>query len=234
MKYMGSKNRIAKYILPIILANRKDGQMFYDVFCGGGNIIEKVKAPCVAIDNNEFLIEALKLIRDNPYILPRDKNDTNENCYQMMKNSDNKALKGYYGFALSYGGKWFGGWRRDSENKRDYIKEAYKNALKQSDAIKHAVFVCSSYCEHEYVPQSIIYCDPPYKNTTSYKNNFNHDNFWQWVRNMSYSGHQVFVSEYNAPDDFECLWEKEIVSSLTRNTGAKKGVEKLFRLRGIE
>ena len=26
MKYMGSKNRIAKYILPIMLKERKDGQ----------------------------------------------------------------------------------------------------------------------------------------------------------------------------------------------------------------
>lgn len=35
MKYMGSKSRIAKYILPIILKDRKDGQYYVEPFCGG-------------------------------------------------------------------------------------------------------------------------------------------------------------------------------------------------------
>ena len=58
---------------------------------------------------------------------------------------------------------------------------------------------------------------------------FNHSEFWQWCRNMASKGHIVFVSEYKAPDDFECVWEKEIVSSLTQDTGSKKAVEKLFK-----
>ena len=33
-------------------------------------------------------------------------------------------------------------------------------------------------------------------------------------------------------DDFECVWQKEIVSSLTQNTGSKKAVEKLFKYKG--
>lgn len=32
MKYMGSKSRIAKHILPIILKNRKDGQYYVEPF----------------------------------------------------------------------------------------------------------------------------------------------------------------------------------------------------------
>lgn len=36
--------------------------------------------------------------------------------------------------------------------------------------------------------------------------NFDHDKFWQWGRDMSIVGHTVFVSEYNAPADFECVW----------------------------
>ena len=46
---------------------------------------------------------------------------------------------------------------------------------------------------------------------------------------MASKGHIIFVSEYNAPDDFECVWQKEIVSSLTQDTGSKKAVEKLFK-----
>jgi DNA adenine methylase len=41
----------------------------------------------------------------------------------------------------------------------------------------------------------------------------------------------VFVSEYNAPDDFVCVWQKEAKSSLSANGkigGNKTSVEKLF------
>jgi DNA adenine methylase len=227
MKYMGSKNRIAKYILPIILKDRKEGQIFFDVCCGGGNVLDKVDNPRIGVDSNEYLIEALKLIRDWPDTLPKNNIETDEETYKQMKNSENKALKGYYGFALSYGGKWFGGWRRDSQGKRDYVAEAYKNALKQSKKLQGAIFICANYDEIEYTPGSIIYVDPPYQNTTKYKDSFEYDKFWDWCRKMS-KENQIFISEYSAPDDFECIWQKEIVSSLTKDTGSKRGFERLF------
>ena len=44
MKYMGSKNRIAKYILPIILKDRKEGQWYVEPFVGGANMTQlKIK-----------------------------------------------------------------------------------------------------------------------------------------------------------------------------------------------
>ena len=85
------------------------------------------------------------------------------------------------------------------------------------------------YYELELPPNSIVYCDPPYEGTTKYANDFDHNLFWNWVRNISKQGHTVYVSEYNAPNDFECVWQKEIVSSLTQDTGSKKVVEKLFK-----
>ena len=47
---------------------------------------------------------------------------------------------------------------------------------------------------------------------------------------MKERGHQIFISEYNMPDDFICVWQKEIISSLTQDTGSKKAIEKLFTL----
>ena len=51
---------------------------------------------------------------------------------------------------------------------------------------------------------------------------------------MSYMGsknrHTIFVSEYNMPEDFKCVWQKDVCSSLTSDTGSKKNVEKLFTL----
>nr|DAH38563.1 MAG TPA: hypothetical protein [Caudoviricetes sp.] len=39
----------------------------------------------------------------------------------------------------------------------------------------------------------------------------------------------VLVSEYNMPDDFECIWKKEIKTTLGNNlTSNNKRTEKLF------
>ena len=44
--------------------------------------------------------------------------------------------------------------------------------------------------------------------------------------------HDVFISEYNAPSDFECIWSKDAKSSLSANGhigGNKCSTEKLFK-----
>lgn len=50
---------------------------------------------------------------------------------------------------------------------------------------------------------------------------------------MSRFGHKVFVSEYNAPDNWECVWSKEVTTGLDV-TSTKKDVEKLFVLKNNE
>ena len=64
MKYMGSKNRIAKYILPIMLAERKPDQWCVEPFVGGANMIDKVQGKRIGADINPYLIDALIAIRD--------------------------------------------------------------------------------------------------------------------------------------------------------------------------
>ena len=70
MKYMGSKRRIAKDILPIILEGRKENQIFYDLFVGGGNLLDKVQNPRVANDNNKYLIALFKEMQKDDFELP--------------------------------------------------------------------------------------------------------------------------------------------------------------------
>jgi DNA adenine methylase len=229
MKFMGSKNRIAKHILPIMLKNRKENQYWVEPFVGGANMIDKVKGLRIGSDINENVILALKCIQNHLYLIPKDNKEFTEEDYKNIKNSGQKDIISYVGFALSYGGKWFGGWRRDSTNKRDYINEAYRNAVKQHKDLQGIDLINCDYDSLEIPKESIIYCDIPYKNTTKYSNNaFNYKDFWEWARIKTKEGHKVFVSEYNAPEDFICIWEKEQVSSLTKDTGSKKAVEKLF------
>ena len=77
-------------------------------------------------------------------------------------------LVGYVGFQLSYGAKWFGGYRRDSIGKRNYSLEAYNNIVKDISLLKNIDFYNLTYNELIIPENSIIYCDPPYKNTTKY------------------------------------------------------------------
>ena len=230
MKYMGSKNRIAKHILPIILKDRKEGQWYVEPFVGGANSIDKVTGNRLGSDTNMYLIRAIESIRDSLHELPKDNTEFTEKMYKELRNSDNQIHKGYLGFALSYSGKWLGGWCRDGAGKRDYVREAYRNAENQSSSLQNLHLITADYKTLDIPDNSIIYCDPPYAKTTGHKSgDFNHKDFFQWCREKAQEGHTVFVSEYNAPDDFECVWEKEVNSSLTKNTGAKKATEKLFR-----
>ena len=51
---------------------------------------------------------------------------------------------------------------------------------------------------------TIIYADPPYANTSEYKlcgNSFDYERFYQWCIDKAKKGYNVFVSEYNMPQD---------------------------------
>lgn len=54
---------------------------------------------------------------------------------------------------------------------------------------------------------AVIYCDPPYKGTAEYKEDgFDHNKFWAWVRDKAQT-HKIYISEYQAPDDFKKVLE---------------------------
>lgn len=229
MKYVGSKNRLAKYLLPIILKDRTKDQWYVEPFCGGCNLIDKVTGKRIANDVNFYLIEFLKAVAEG--WLP-EKNFPESLYYAIKDNPKNypPEVVGYAGFQLSYASKWFGGYRRDRIGKRRYDWEAYNHVVKQSHLLTGIRFRNVSYDELYIPDNSVVYCDPPYVNTTdAYKTKFDSEKFWNWVREASKTN-TVFVSEYAAPEDFKCVWSKEVVSSLDLNTGGKRNVERLFTL----
>ena len=70
---------------------------------------------------------------------------------------------------------------------------------------------------------SIIYCDPPYKDTAKYTVDFNHNEFYKWCNKQK---QLVIISEYQMPKDFICIAEKEKRVILSDNSLLK--TEKLF------
>ena len=238
MKYMGSKNRIAKHILPIILKDRKENQYYVEPFVGGANIIDKVDGLRIGNDANKYLIAMWKGLQENlerPYFIDKDLYSLARTAFNNQDNTKfNDFLIGWIGWMGSYNGRFFdGGYSGHLVGKRDYITEQIRNTEAQISKIKEVNFIYSSYDKLEIPDNSIIYCDIPYKDTKQYSSskNFNYDNFWSWVRKKSQEGHQVFVSEYNAPADFECIWEMKVTNSMN-TTKTYKPIEKLFKYKG--
>lgn len=229
---MGSKNRIAKYILPIMLKDRKEGQYFVEPFCGGCNSLDKVKNPRMGNDSNKYLIALLKKMQSQIPFHPPHIGEAEYKTIQKNKESYPDWLVGYVGFNLSFGAKFFGGYRRDKAGVRNYENEARQNLLAQQNLLVGIEFSCLDYRSLCIPNGSIIYCDPPYKGTTQYRDKFDYDAFYSWLLAVSKSN-TVYVSEYTMPDFAECIWEKEVSSNLDVSSKGKKEKEKLFRIKDV-
>ena len=236
MKYMGSKARIKKEILPIILKDRKENQYFVDLFACGMNLIDSVDGNRIANDLNYYLIEMWRLLLNG--WIPKPFYD--REFYNKIKNNKDDYpayLVGWIGFNCSYSGKFFRGFAGKVNTKvgtiRNYQEEALKNVLKQVGNLRNVKLRNENYFELLIPADSIIYLDPPYKNTTKYFSDFDHDHFYEYCRQKKKEGHTIFISEYEMPEDFICVWEKEVKSSLSANGkigGSKVSNEKLFTL----
>lgn len=227
---MGSKARIAKHILPIMLKHRKQGQWWVEPFVGGANIIDKVEGNRLGADSNRYLIAFFKALQGY-WQAPAGINREMYNSINKNKDKYPAELVGCIGFCFTYSAKWFGGFIGNTNDVvckgRDRIGESYRAIEKARKQVESVDFRAVSYFDLEIPNCSIVYCDPPYKGTTKYKDDFDHDVFFEWCRGKAKEGHTVFISEYNAPDDFVCVWQKEIQSGLNVNS-TKKGIEKLF------
>lgn len=228
MRYQGGKSRIAQQIAEIIQRERESNLTFVSLFCGSCSIESKVKDfdKIICNDKHEYLIELFKSVQ-NGYELPELITEEQYKYIKEHKNED-KALAGFVGFGCSFGGKWFGGYARNKTN-TNYALQSKKSLLKDMNNLMAANFTCQDYHDVIIPNNSIVYADPPYNNTTGYgKDKFNSDEFWEYMRTIS-KNNKVFISEQTAPNDFECVWEKEFTRTLDVNKENQfKVTEKLF------
>ena len=228
MKYMGSKNRIAKHLLPIMLveAEKHGITTWVEPFVGGANMIDKVPSSYerIGYDLNDHVIHSLIDIRDNSKFLP---DNVSEHEYKSYKGLQAESITSWVRIACAYGGKFGNVMARGGD--RNYAQEAKNNALKQSPKIQNVKFICDSY-ENLSFKNTLIYCDPPYANTSGYKTGaFDHDKFFDWCREQA-KRNIVFVSEYNAPNDFIEIWRGEVKTNFASNrkSATHNAVERLF------
>lgn len=238
MKYMGSKAKIAGEILPFIhsyiLVNNIE--TYIEPFVGGANMIDKVQCKNrLAFDKNKYIIALFNHLKSGGELPESVTREQYIDCRAHYKIED-----GYYedwylaavGFLASFNGRFYdGGFAKDTESNgvvRNYYSEAKQNILNQMKYLQDVEFNVSDYKELK-PKDSLVYLDPPYAGTKGYltvTKEFNHKEFWEIAREWS-KDNIVLISEENAPDDFDVLWEQDV--SRTINASNKNhATEKLF------
>ena len=133
MVYMGSKNRIAKDLLPIITADLKEGMWYVEPLVGGCNMIDKVQHPLkIGADSNEYLIALLKYVQE---VKELPEHIDKEEYLRVKANPDgyDKWYTGYCGFIASRNGVFFStyaGICNTKQGERNYLREKRNNLLR--------------------------------------------------------------------------------------------------------
>lgn len=237
MQYMGSKNRLAKELIPIIQSYiTEDTKCYLEPFVGGGNVIDKVVCKNkVGCDINKYLIALLKQTQLDCSVFP---SFILKEDYDLVKNNKQNYPDWYLGLIgfCSFGNKLWGGYAKNNtdDTTGERTKSYFSSLKKQAPNLKDITFLNISFTQlpKDKIKGYVIYCDPPYRGTTKYKTEeFPYEEFYDWCREMS-KDNIVLISEYNMPDDFECIWEKEHKTMVDSNK--KSGddgnirIEKLF------
>ena len=236
MKYLGSKNRISKDIVPIIQSyiDNYDIKNYLEPFVGGANLIDKIKCENkYGSDVNKYLIALLSKIQVDSDITLHISEEEYNKVKANKENYDDWYI-GLVGFCSTFSGKFFGGYARSNKKDgtpRDMSNEAIRNLIKQSKKLKDIKFNCCSYENiNKEIEGFLIYCDPPYRDTTKYnQNDFNYEDFYDWCINMN-KKNIVIISEYYMPEDkFKCIWNKDIKIMIDSNREqGDNRTEKLF------
>jgi DNA adenine methylase len=227
---MGSKNRISKDILPLILESVKGKDYYIEPFCGGANLIDKVNVfkkenqlnlNLIGADKNRYLISLLDYLAHDGnfkyqsipkdewyknYLHPFKKGELNLPTYEI----------GYLGFTKTFRSQFMG-----SFGNIEHQLQYHNNLMKQKENLKGINFKYSDYIYLEIFDNSIIYLDPPYLNTAKYAESINHNELYLWCCDI-----EIYLSEYTKIGDrFKEIFNKQIQNSLN----GKMVTEKLFK-----
>ena len=216
MKYLGGKHLIGNYIATFMhnLVNPYMVNGYLEPFCGSLGVFKQMikykYKKYIASDLQPDIIQMWKELQNNKLQLPGTFNETKWKELKVARSPN--ALKAVAGFGMSFGGKFFSAYIQNhaSNSGRNFYNE-FKNSLKKIKELiqkPNIKFYNKSYKDWNPV-NMLIYCDPPYKNTAGYETGeFNHDEFWDVMREWSKKNY-VFVSEEHAPKDFKIVWNKK-------------------------
>ena len=160
MKYMGSKRRILKHILPIMLDDMYTNKLttWVEPFVGGANVIQHVPSKFTRIGSDYFehTIAALIGIRDHLDSLP---DDVSEEYYKLLKGTPADPITSWIRFVCSFAGIFSNAYAREKDSTgRTFAGEGLRNAMVQSPLIQGVDLLVGDYTMHSDKVGCVIYC----------------------------------------------------------------------------
>lgn len=269
LPYMGSKNKIAEWVLSYL----PKAENLYDLFCGGCAITH-----CAMVHNKyqNYIINDIKGIMPQMFVdclngkYKDEKRWISREDFFRLKDTD-----GYVHTCFSFGNKGqtylYGESREDIKKAMHYalcfedfslldkfgieardimrcpkkkryaaLKNIVKgyigrcdlqniealNRLQNIEAQGNIFNFNKSYDEIQIKPNSVIYCDIPYRNTGTYNEEaFDYNKFYDWALKQI---EPIFISEYDMPSDFVCIAENNKLSSMSPTRNNTKSIERIF------
>lgn len=234
MKYVGGKHRFQKQIVQVINHFIQQGQDYYEPFVGGAWITQNISNRKVyASDIDVDIIMLYQALQRGEFEFPE--RISREEYYRLrdlnLNHGVHSALMGFVKTNLAFGGDHWAGYATEPSKNRNFAKSAATSLTRQMMRLMHVEFSHRDYRDLK-PSDAFIYCDPPYGGCAPrYVRNFDHSEFWDWVREMS-QHNTVLVSEYTAPDDFECVLEIPTRLEIHKSDPMKQApVERVFKLR---
>lgn len=240
MRYMGGKGRIATKLSETIVAcvGEDISGTYWEPFIGGGAMASKM-GKLFDVANYSDIHPDLIMMWDALHNGWEPPNVITYDQYQELRYADEpSALRGLAGFGGSFGGRWFEGYARGGENAdgtpRNHQGESARAVIRDIKAMRAKQQTNFTVIDAMLIePQAgdVVYCDPPYAGTKNYSktDGFDHEYFWDTAEYWSDNGVHVFVSEYNAPDDWVSIWEQPLRSSVRVGSEERHiAIERLF------
>lgn len=222
MRYMGGKFRQSKAICQVLKPYVCSNTVYVEPFCGGmwsaARVARELHPEKMVLNdiNKSLMLLWEKCLKNGCDWLPVDAEQI-ENEYPKYKltQDENNPLTAWYGVALSFGGKWFGGVARvkklDAKHpygaNYEYCRASTQKKVDSLQMVETEMHT-GSYKGLEIPDGAVVYCDPPYEGRTKahHFDDFNYDEFWEWVRDLS-KRCIVFTSCFDCPADFETVYE---------------------------
>jgi DNA adenine methylase len=228
MQYLGGKSKIRKEVSTFLESQRKLNQTYFEPFVGGGWILQEMSGKRIASDGNKALV-SMYIALQNGWVPPDFVSEDEWRLHRETKNVTDNPMQAFARLGCGFGGDWNGGYAR-STDQRCYAAVSKRSLLKQLPLIQDTEFIHGMFTDH--TPKNmLVYCDPPYADTTQYGafSGFDTELFWNHMRQWVTDGNTVVVSEYKAPSDWVCVSEFKSRMGLTTKGGKRVNRdEKLF------
>lgn len=237
--YQGGKKRLGKKIYQMICLIESDiiGKNskllpYFEPFVGMCGVIRHFASnndrKVSACDINPDIITMWKEFQKGIWTPP--KKCSRKKYDRLRQDNIPSSDRGFLGTVCSWSGIFFSGFRLDYNPEKDFVGEGYRGLMNIKPDISNIQFYNTRpYYLFKNVKNKLIYCDPPYKNNnfkTEYFQSFDHDRFWDVMRDWS-ANNIVVISESTAPKDFKKIWSAETtITNISTNT--KKYQEYLF------